>query len=505
MRTENHMNDRNLYILTSAMILNLVASTHAFAAAKDGFQISYVDVKELAPDEPKESEGMVSLTDTLERAYMQNAELDAARAGLRATDENVSQANAEWRPSVSVSGQQQFSRTTGVPGSANTIPRKRGTSTSYTASVSQNIYRGGRTEANIGRQESEVLGGRANLLNTEQNTILTAIQDHTEILKNAAILGYQQTREKFYKGLLDRADVRYEVGEGSRTDVEDARGQYEGARAEVSTALGNLETANASYLRDVGSPPGKLASAKVLLTLPKTYEEALEIAKAQNPTIVSARYSLEAAQYNLNLQRGELLPSIDIQGTVGNQRNTPSSVGGPTNITTNLGFQIQTEVPIYSQGIPSSRIRQAYQTIAQQKVQLVNAQRNVVQQTDEAWTQLVAARESVRGFLAQVKAQELAVEGALEEYDAGTKTMLDVQQIEQNLIDAQIQLANAQQRLIVTAYQVLAAMGRLTARELKLKVKYYDPDVYYNEYKNAWIQFWQGKDWRYVKDGECER
>ena len=66
-------------------------------------------------------------------------------------------------------------------------------------------------------------------------------------------------------------------------------------------------------------------------------------------------------------------------------------------------------------------------------------------------------------------------------------------------------MANAQQRLIVTAYQVLASMGRLTARELKLNVKYYDPDAYYNEYKNAWIQFWQGKDWRYVKDGECER
>lgn len=506
------MSYRNLLTFASAMILGVMANNNAFAADKKNFQVSYIDVEALSPDEPKECEGVVSLQDTLERAYMQNAELDAARAGLRATDEDVSQANADWRPSISVTGEHTFSRVAGgkaqPPGTLAPKPRRRGTDTQYTARIDQNLYNGGRTEANIGRRESEVLGGRANLLTTEQNTLLTAVQDHTEILKNAAILRYQQRRETFYKGLFDRAEVRYEVGEGSRTDVEDARGQYEGARAEVSTALGNLETANASYMRDMGSPPGRLAAAKVLLTLPKTYEEALEIAKAHNPAILSARYSLEAAQYILNFERGALLPTVGISGSVGNRRQGPTARAGafgPASETTSLAFNTNVTVPIYQQGLPNSRIRQAFQTIAQQKVQLVNSQRTVVQQTDEAWTQLIAARESVRGFLAQVRAQELAVEGALEEYDAGTKTMLDVQQIEQNLIEAQIQLANAQQRLIVTAYQVLAAMGRLTARELKLNVKYYDPDAYYNEYKNAWIQFWQGEDLRYVKDGEYEQ
>lgn len=500
MNLENNMKRYTFLKFSTLLMISSFLSEPSWSALAPYSQGSFIEVQDIIPQETKESQEAVSLQDTMTRAYMQNVDLDSARAGLRSTDETVSQANADWRPSLSVKGIQQQSQS--YPIGAGT--RSHNSLTQYTASISQNIYKGGATEASIGQAESSVLAGRADLLSTEQNTFLTSIKDHTEILKNAAILGYQRKKEAFYKGLFERAEVRFEVGEGSRTDVEDARGQYEGAKADVSTALGNLETAKATYLSDVGSPPGNLGPANLILPLPKVYEEALEIAKDRNPSIVKARYALEAALYGVNLQQSGLLPTVDIFGSVGNSRQGRTDTIKHAK-STNLQFEAAVEIPIYAQGIPNSKIRQAYQNVAQQKVQLVGAQRSVVQQIDSAWSQLIAARESVKGFLAQVKAQELAVEGALEEYDAGTKTMLDVQQIEQNLIDAQLQLADSQQRLILAAYQVLATMGRLTAREMKLKVKYYDPDAYYNEYKNAWIQFWEGKDWRYVKDGENVR
>ncbi len=494
----------NTFFKVSAIIaISPFFLTAGFSASDAPTQVSYIDSQGIPLEQANSDEGVTSLQETMARAYMQNADLDAARAGLRSTDETVSQANADWRPSLSVQGNQTLARTAGGQAGVNPKNRKNSRSTGYTASISQNVYNGGKTEASIGKAESDVLSGRSNLVSTEQETLFKAISDHTDILKNAAILSYQQKREKFYLGLFQRAEVRYEVGEGSRTDVEDARGQYEGAKADVSNAMGNLETSKATYLNDVGSPPGNLAPAKVTTPLPKTYEEALDIAQSRNPSILAARYTLEAALYNVDIQRSGLLPTVDVQGTVGNRIVGPGKVSSHTGAkTTNLGFETTLSIPIYAQGIPNSQIRQAFQIVSQQKVNLVKAQRAVVQQTDSAWSQLAAKRESVKGFLAQVKAQELAVEGALEEYEAGTKTMLDVQQIEQNLIDAEIQLATSQQELILAAYGVLSAMGRLTAREMKLDVKYYDPDAYYNEYKNAWIQFWQGKDLRYVKDGE---
>jgi outer membrane protein len=105
--------------------------------------------------------------------------------------------------------------------------------------------------------------------------------------------------------------------------------------------------------------------------------------------------------------------------------------------------------------------------------------------------------------MAAVKAGELAVEGGSAEADVGVTSIVDVLVLQKDLIQAQIQLVTAQEALITTTYGVLQAMGSLMACTLKLNVRYYDPDCYYNEYKDAWIQFWQGEDWRYVRDEPC--
>ncbi len=445
-----------------------------------------------------EAQESVSLQETLEKAYMQNADLDATRAELRSTDEEVSQANAAWRPSLSVQGVQSQSQTYPIDRLPNQT-RTHGSSTGYTATLNQNIYQGGLTDATIGRAESNVLAGKAGLFNTEQKTLLTALQAHTGILTTQAIAEYQKQAVEFYKKIWEHAQARFEVGEGDRVDVEAAKGNYEGAVGKLSEAVRDFENTKAVYLNQVGSPPGKLAPANILLALPPVYEEALKVAKEHNPVVLQARYAVEAAEYFVRMQIAELLPTVGINGSVGNDRRGGTGNNGHLKKTT-LGFEANVTIPLYAQGIPSSRIRQAYQRLAQQKIQLVGAQRNVVQDVRTAWDNLVAAREGVKGYLAQVKAQEIAVEGAQEAVNVGIKTIIDVLFLEQDLINAQINLATAQQTLVVASYQLLQAMGRLTARDLRLRVKYYDPDAYYNEYKDAWIQFWQGKDLRYVKE-----
>src|ERR1700722_1466434 len=159
----------------------------------------------------------VSLQETLEMAYMQNADLDAARAGLRATDETVSQANADWRPSLSVVGTQAYTQTYPIgAGSRRAGLKAHNVTTEYVATLAQNIYKGGQTTANIGLTESNVLAGKAGLFTLEQQTLFDAVQDHTSILANEDIVSYQKESEEFNKKLVENAQARYEVGEGSR-------------------------------------------------------------------------------------------------------------------------------------------------------------------------------------------------------------------------------------------------------------------------------------------------
>jgi outer membrane protein len=448
-----------------------------------------------------EGQGPVTLQETLERTYMQNATLDAARAGLRATDETVSQANADWRPSLSVEGTQSYQQTNPIH-SHGLRRRSHQGSTGYVAQITQNIYKGGATEAQIGVAESNVFGEKAGLFSTEQQVLLSAISAHASVIANQDIVKYLQDSVSFYKQFYDRTQAQFEVGMVGRPDVEAALAGYEEAKANLSSAFGELEASKAEYFQIVASPPENLMPADILLELPETYQEVLNMAQQNNPQITQESYAVEAARYNVELQTSGLLPVLGVVGTVGNDRRFGTGLSDHPK-DTSLGARAVLDVPIYKQGLPSSQIRQAYQTLAQRKVNLVQAQRVVEQSARTAWEQLIAAREALKGYMAQVKAQEIAVEGKMEEVNVGAATIVDVLFLQKDLIQAQIALVNAEKNLITTTYAVLQAMGSLMACSLKLNVKYYDPDEYYNEYKNAWIQFWQGEDLRYVKDEPC--
>ena len=458
--------------------------------------------QESFPDRDAPDRGhKVPLTETLELTYMQNAELDSARAGLRATVEDVAIANSDWRPSLSVQGQQSQTQRYPIGTTSRNNPssaKRHGSNTGYTASISQNVYRGGQTTASVERAKQNYFGGAAGLFSTEQDVLFKGIDAHTNILANADKLKYQKQSETFYKERVDQTQVRFEVGEGSRTDVETMKAAYEGAKANVTTATANLESSKATYINQVGSPPGDLSPSTVLLDIPKCYEDALEAAKTKNPLILQARYALEAAKYFINVEMAGLLPVLDVEADVGNTR-----VGGtgPTLKTTDLSFTTTLNIPLYAQGgRPNAEVRKAYQLLSQSKVDYVNTERQVIENVTTAWDNLIAARDNVKSRIAQVKASELAVEGALAEADVGVKTFIDVRELEEDLLRAQIELVDAQTALITASYDVLRSMGRLTACDLKLNVKYYDPDRYYQEYKNAWIQFWKGKDWSYVTE-----
>ncbi len=446
----------------------------------------------------KEDQTPVTLQETLERTYMQNATLDAARAGLRATDENVSIANADWRPSLSVQGTQSFAQNY----NASPTSRQHTNSTGYVARIDQNIYNGGGTDANIEKQENLVFSAKAGLFSTEQTVLFNAVQAHADVIANQDIVKFRQDSVSFYKKFLEQAEARYEVGAIGRTDVEAARAEYEGAKGDLSVAIGQLEGAKATYYQIVASSPENLTQPNILLELPRTYEEALDVACTNNPKITEARFALEAAEYNVDLQISELLPDLGIQGTVGNNRTTGTGNESHPKQTA-LTASATLNVPVYLQGKPSAQIRQAYQQVAQQKVSLVQTQREVEQATKTAWENHIAARESLKRYMAAVKAGELAVEGATAEADVGAKSVVEVLVIQRDLVQTQIDLVGAQETLVTTTYAVLQAMGSLMASTLKLNVRYYDPDCYYNEYKDAWIQFWQSEDWRYVRNEPC--
>jgi TolC family type I secretion outer membrane protein len=426
-----------------------------------------------------------TLEQAMAAAYRTNTALLSQRAAQRAIDENVPQALSNWRPQVT------FGSLVGVGGdstvqsgvfsptqSGQRVPRQ------VQVQVSQPVYRGGRTVAGTSQAENQVLAGRATLALTEQQVFLDTVNAYANVLTFAAVLELNQNNVQVLTRQFEAARDRFTVGEVTRTDVAQAEGRLAGARADVIQSQGNLENARVNYFRVVGDRPGRLVAVRLPQNLPTTQDEAVALADT-HPSVVAAQYNEAAARDNVRLIFGELLPNVQLQGTVAHQFEL-SQVGRELD-TGQLLLSMTT--PLYSGGSVESRVRQARQIANQRRIDLENARRLAREQSSQQFIALVTARARVRALLTQIRALEIALDGVEQEARVGSRTTLDVLDAEQELLNGKVNLVQTQQSEIFASYQLAAAVGRLTASDMHLQVNLYDPTEYYNANRTRWFGF----------------
>src|SRR5437879_3750551 len=408
-----------------------------------------------------------TLTEAFAYTYNNNPQILAQRALLRSTDEQVPQALANWRPTVTLTGTAGFERA-GVAA--------RGTSTQFSSfepraadlRITQPLYRGGRTEAQTRQAINTVQANRA--------------QTRSEGNRN---------KEQGLRRQLEATQDRFRVGEVTRTDVAQAESQLAQATAQRINAEGQLEVSRANYARAVGHPPGRLVQPRERPVLPATRDEALALAASNNPNVISAMFAELAARDNIDLVRGQLLPTINLIGDL-SRSFAPSVIQQSTRQDT-ASAVLQLTMPLYEGGAIWSQTRAAEQTVGQRRGQLDDARRLAVQQATQAWETLQSARAAITSFGAAVRAAQSAIEGIQQEALVGSRTVLDVLISERKLFTTQSQLVGAQHDSALAEFNLAAAMGRLIAPELRLPVQLYDMERHYRAVKYKWLDFCGGQ------------
>jgi len=418
-----------------------------------------------------------TLVDALAQTYASNPTLAAQRAALRAVDEQVPQARAGRRPTVSVNGSAGASRIDSDRTSPVTLRPF-----SADLSISQPLYRGGRIEAAIARAENLVQAGRAQLLSTEQQVLLDAVTAYMDVVRAQAVVELNRNNEQVLGTQFQAARDRFNVGEVTRTDVSQAESRVSRATATRIQAEGALTAARATYARIVGQMPGTLVGPQAAPPLPASREEAVAMAVATNPAVIAATFNEAASQNAIDQASGELLPTVDLTGQL--SRSYESQARNSRSDRASVLAQVR--VPLYQGGGVEARIREAKQTASQRRLQLDEAKRQATETAIRAWEGLVTARASIESFKAQVAAAELALEGVQQEATVGSRTVLDTLNAEQELLDARVNLVGAQRDEVVAIYRVLQSVGQLNAPGLALPVAYYDDEAYYNEVKDRW-------------------
>ncbi len=419
-----------------------------------------------------------SLNDALAAAYSNNPTIRAARAQVRALDEGVSQAKSGYRPSIEATGSvarvnsQQTVNFAGFPTERND------TYTSKNASVAlvQPLFSGFKTVNGVRQAKNEVNAGRAQLTETEQQVLLAAATAYMDVIRDEAILELNRNNVQVLTRQLEASKDRFRVGEITRTDVAQSEARLARAVSDRTKAEGALAVSRAAYNRVVGQMPGSLTAPKEVNSVPATEQAALEIALQDSPALNAARYNDKAASNAVAVAKGGFLPELSLRAEYSRGWDQSSFVSdGETK-----QIMAQLTIPIYQAGVQSSAVRQARQINSQRRLQVTEAQRQVTEAVRNAWEALAEAEARITSDKSQVRANEIALDGVRQEAEVGSRTTLDVLNAEQELLNSRVSLTGSQHDRAVAKFQLLAAIGRLTARNLNLPVTYYDPKRNYD-------------------------
>ena len=416
-----------------------------------------------------------TLAEAIGYAYDTNPTLLSQRAQLQATDEGYVQALAGFRPTVSAQALGAYAKGPVLTGVNNGRFNEETNTASAILSLSQPLYTGGRTTAQIQGAKAQIEAGREQLRATETTVIQNVVQAYCDVQRERLVLAIQR---EGYAELLDETNeirARHEAGAATVTDIDQADTQLEAARAATQSSQAQLEVSISEYVQDVGRSPGDLAVFPDLPGFPADVDKAFDIAGRENPTLRQAQFTETAYQAQVQQARAQDRPSVSLNGQFGYSGPAVPLVGDQLDRT--VSFTATVTQPIFTGGVIESEIRQATAQDTAARVQAEAVRRSVVQAVSQAWSQHRAAVLNVATDTAQVKSAASTFAGMRVEYRAGLRETLDLLIAQETLTGAKVALAGAVHDRQLGAALVLAAVGRLEARSLLRGVPYYEPET----------------------------
>ncbi|HEV2155947.1 MAG TPA: TolC family outer membrane protein [Bradyrhizobium sp.] len=425
-----------------------------------------------------------ALPEALAKAYQTNPQLNAERARQRATDENVPQALAGYRPQIVAS------LSAGLQSVRNLLPDNTIQTTNLKpwiigVTVTQTLFNGFRTANNVRAAELQVQSGREALRNVGQGVLLDAVTAYTNVLANQSLVEAQRSNVAFLRETLAVTQRRLNAGDVTPTDTAQSEARLNRGLADLNAAEVALAVSQATYAQVIGNPPSQLRAAEVVdRYLPKSREDATTMAIRQHPAVMAAGFDVDVASTNIRVAEGTLLPSASVQGSASKSRNNDPTVG--TLAEDQASIVANVTVPIYDGGQAAAQTRQAKEITAQSRLVLDQVRNQARTAAVSAWVANEGAKIAVSASESEVKAATVALQGVQREAAGGQRTTVDVLNSQADLIQAKARLIGALRDRVIASYTLLSAVGHLDVKTLSLNTPDYLPEVHYQQVRDAW-------------------
>jgi outer membrane protein len=425
-----------------------------------------------------------ALPEALAKAYQSNPQLNAERARQRATDENVPQALAGYRPQIvaSLSGGLQAVRNL-LPD--NTVQSATLKPWTIGVTVTQTLFNGFKTANSVRVAELQVRSGREALRNVGQGVLLDAATVYTNVLANQSLVEAQRSNVAFLRETLGVTQKRLNAGDVTPTDTAQAEARLNRGLADLNAAEVNLAISQATYTQVIGNPPAQLQPAETVdRYLPRSRDEATNLAFREHPAVMAAGFDVDVASTTIHVAESSLLPTITLQGSASHASEADPTIS--TLRTDQASIIGQMNAPIYDGGTAASQTRQAKELTAQSRLVLDQVRNQARTAAVGAWVANEGAKVAVAASESEVRAATVALQGVRKEAAGGQRTTVDVLNSQQDLITAKSRLIGAQRDRVIASYTLLSAIGRLDVKTLALNTPDYLPEVHYHQVRDAW-------------------
>jgi len=400
--------------------------------------------------------------DTLEeavlKAYENNPGLEADRALQRAGEEAVVQAQSLYGPTINLTATHEFVFSRSHIGEGVAPIEQDGFSTGAELELLQPLFTGGRLAANVNLAEARVLGQREDLRGTSQNLLLQVISAFVGLRRDIEL--YQVALEN-YQLLLQQRDLtasRLALRDSTAPDVDQTDNRVEVAAGRVIDARAAVEGSAASYRNLVGEYPDTLVAPPPLPPLPPL-EELYLVGEANNPEFRSAQFIELASRAQLAGARAALNPRIDSEVTAG---RAPLSPYANSQYAEQVTAGVSLTMPLYSGGQLISRVRESLERNVAAQEFVEQSRRDMRTALASDWNRMQASSRSLPRYSAAVAAAQRAIAGVQQQETAGIRTLRDVLDVTNDLLNARTAATQAEADLYLAHANVLRDAGLLT-------------------------------------------
>ena len=402
-----------------------------------------------------------TLLDSLSSAYLNNPKLNAERANMRASREEKREAVSEFLPSVTISGYVSEQDNTGDSAS-NFKPSEQ------SMTVEQKIFQGGSGIANFGKKRQGQHIGEFKLKKVEQEILLEAAKAHTELLLNKKKVNINLVNVDLLERQVETDQNRLEKGEISLTDLAQSESSLAGAQAQLISAQNDLITSKANFEKVIGKKSSENIKQieKINLKLPESLATAYKISKSENPNLQISLLEYKQAKMDVIIAGSDLSPSATLSYKIAEQDDISATVQDRTQQT----VKATATWPLFAGGSNLFSLRKAQELRNQKELLYEDSKKKIQTDVANAWSSYQSSKSVLDSIRSQVKAAEIANEGITQEYESGSsRTTLEVIQSRTILLNSRINLASSERNFLISQFNLLSSIGRLTAKQLNLK------------------------------------